>query len=787
MANVGTAVVKVVPSMEGFSSKLTSGLSSAFSSSSSIGSNAGNTLGTSFNSGVAAKMGAISGIVSSVTSKAMSVVSNSIGSAVSRVDTLNNFPKVMAQMGFSAESAQASIDKLSAGIQGLPTNLDEIASSAQSIALLTGDLDGATETALALNNAFLASGSSTADASRGLLQYTQMLSKGSVDLQSWRTLQETMGYALRETANAMGFVGDSAVNDLYSALQSGEVTFDDFNAKLVELNQAEGGLADTAQTASSGIATSMSIMQSAVTRNLASVIDAFADTGIISEFAQSVKTALDNVGANAGPIAQDIAEKIRAVVDAFGGMDSVIAGLGSFVGVAATVTAGLKGFEVISSVKTKFTELSTGIQSVVDKFAPLISNFTASIQFSNTLVGPIETLKNGFSILGSNIAGLMTPFTALIAIGAAVAAGFVYMYSTSEEFRTAVAGIVEQMGTALAPILTTLQEFMASFTPTLQMLGEVLTTTILPVLGNIALIVMQFVADLLPTIAPVLETITTTVSAALAVVQTVVQTALTVVQDIINVVTAAISGDWEAVWTGIGTLLSDVWEGICNIVTTVTDSIASVITSTLETIQTVWESAWSAVGNLVSNAWDLVTQTVSGGAEDVLDVVGGIPDGIAGFFSNAGTLLLDAGKSIINGLKEGIESAISGVYNFVSGIAGKIASLKGPLSYDKVLLTPAGKAIVQGLYDGLADNIGTVYSLVGGIADNISDEINGDISTSINATAGYSASGIAGADARGTTNVYIDGSLLNVDSRIINAVDTIVSTVKQQQLAGMRA
>ena len=49
-----------------------------------------------------AVMGAVAGVASSVFSKAMSVVSDSVGDAVKRVDTLNNFPKIMSNMGVSA-------------------------------------------------------------------------------------------------------------------------------------------------------------------------------------------------------------------------------------------------------------------------------------------------------------------------------------------------------------------------------------------------------------------------------------------------------------------------------------------------------------------------------------------------------------------------------------------------------------------------------------------------------------------------------------------------------------
>lgn len=142
--------------------------------------------------------------------KGFELVTASIDRAVSRYDTLNRFPQVLKNMGFSAEASAAATKKLSDGVQGLPTSLDDIVASAQQLTVLTGNLEDSTDTALALNNAFLASGSSAADASRGMVQYTQMLTKGKVDIISWRTLQETMGYALQKTAEAFGFAGQSA-------------------------------------------------------------------------------------------------------------------------------------------------------------------------------------------------------------------------------------------------------------------------------------------------------------------------------------------------------------------------------------------------------------------------------------------------------------------------------------------------------------------------------------------------------------------------------------------------
>jgi tape measure domain-containing protein len=190
-----------------------------------------------------------------IITKGLDVVKDSVSSAVGRFDTLNAYPKVMKQMGYSTNDTQESIKLLKKGIDGLPTSLQDITKNAQSFAILTGSAKGGAQTANALNDAFLASGASAADASRGVQQYSQMLAAGKVDMQSWRTLTETMPYALNEVAKAFGFTGKSAQKDLYNALESGKITTDQLNQKFIELDGGVNGFANTARTATGGIGT----------------------------------------------------------------------------------------------------------------------------------------------------------------------------------------------------------------------------------------------------------------------------------------------------------------------------------------------------------------------------------------------------------------------------------------------------------------------------------------------------------------------------------------------------
>lgn len=205
---------------------------------------------------------------------AMNTVTTSLDGAITRFDTLHSYPKVMNSLDFSTDAAKASVSKLNASVQGLPTSLSDIVKSAQSLTSVTGNMDKATDTAIALNHALLASSASTADVSRAQQQYSQMLAVGKPDMQSWRTLQETMAPALAKTAKKLG-IASGNTTELYNAMKSGQITFDQFNSALIECDTEAGGFAETALSASKTIRTGFTNIKSAVENVEMRIISAF--------------------------------------------------------------------------------------------------------------------------------------------------------------------------------------------------------------------------------------------------------------------------------------------------------------------------------------------------------------------------------------------------------------------------------------------------------------------------------------------------------------------------------
>ncbi|NSS31616.1 tape measure protein [Enterococcus faecalis] len=320
-------------------------------------------------------------------SLAATTATNSFTGAISRYDTMNNFPKVMKQLGFSAEESTQAVNDLSKGVQGLPTPLNEVVSTAQRLTVLTGNLGKSTKLTIALNDAFLASGSSSADASRGLQQFTQMLAVGKVDMMAWRTLQETMPIALTKTANAFGFAGQSAQTDFYNALKEGTITFDQFADKLIELDGGASGFAAMARSATDGVAMAMSNAKTAVVRGVTRSIEAFdkfnkAVGGMtVAELITAAGATIEGVLKKAATSFENFASIAKPYIDvvknAFTKVAPVVkSALSSVVG---ELTNSSKNFLESSSTVDKFKSIVNQVSSAIIRFSTYIQENASKI------------------------------------------------------------------------------------------------------------------------------------------------------------------------------------------------------------------------------------------------------------------------------------------------------------------------------------------------------------------------------------------------------------------------
>ncbi|TWW13595.1 hypothetical protein LABALGNA3A7_05180 [Dellaglioa algida] len=388
-----------------------------------------------------------------VASAAFGVLKSSIGGAVDRFDTLNKYPVVMKALGYSTKDVTKSVKTLNNGIDGLPTSLDEISAASQQLAPLTGGADSAAKSAVALNDAFLASGASTADAGRGMQQYTQMLSTGKVDLMSWRTLQETMPVALRKTANAFGYTGKSAENDLFKALQGGKITIEQLNNKFVELDKGQNGFANLARKNSAGIKTSFGNLKTAVVKGLADTMGAI-DSGLAKANLPGIATILNSLKpiiANFFKAFNDgvsvaipiIANFVKSLAPIFTSISKFISGIsdgsknmGLALKVAFGVLAAMTVPVGVSMITGIFSKLLGSLKPIGSLFKPITSGFS----LLGKGLGGIGTLVKG---VGSAFQGLANAILKVgVGIGVASAGLALLVFSLTGLANTGNAGVI---------------------------------------------------------------------------------------------------------------------------------------------------------------------------------------------------------------------------------------------------------------------------------------------------------------------------------------------------------
>lgn len=404
--NLATAYVPIVPSMDGVGKAIEKAFGDA---SKTTGSKTGQSIGKGLSVGFASKVGAVAGITSNVFSKVASVVTSSLGSAVDRADQMNNFPKVMKNLGYSATDAAASIKKISDALDGLPTTSSAMTGMVQQLAPLTSNLDEATDIALAFNNAMLAGGASTMEQENALTQYTQMLSAGKVDMQAWRSIQAAMPGQLNQVAEAMMGAGHNA-NDLYEAMKSGKFSFDDFNKAVMDLNQ-----------------------------------NGF---GKYASFAQQAKDATQGIGTAMENVKNRVAKAVQKVIDAVG-VENIAGAINRFSSQFGKV--GDAAASMVTDVKKKFSEAGKWITGLYDK----LDKTGAITRFKDTISTAFESARSRVTEAVDRIAG---SFKGLVPDGAIVSAiedVLKYVGTVFSDFADWVADTVEWWSKFIAALKDT--------------------------------------------------------------------------------------------------------------------------------------------------------------------------------------------------------------------------------------------------------------------------------------------------------------------------------------------
>ena len=458
MAVIGSATLNVVPKVQG-------GLSNAINGEIAKAnvSGLGKKAGSGFMGGFAS--GASIGIWSTVTSKAIGAVTGSLDSAASRVDTLNNYPRIMESLGVSSKDANLSIQTMSDALSNVPTRLDDMASTVQGLFAATQKygigIDTVTDAGLALNGMLLAGGQSQQVVNAAMEQFRQMVAKGKPDLQDWRSLISAAPGQMNQLAKSM-LDAEATADDLYAALGGGKeddyegpyewgsISMGEFVERFAEMREQFEGAAEEAQ---GGIGTAFANMRNAVTKGVANVLDAFGQENISSaigdvkglindifgrddteglrafatEVAPMVTGAWDSMVSGIAGLSEGVAPAVASVGETllgvaervgppvgemFGALSEAAVEVApvladAFDSVADAIGDGIVGVaEFVTGAAPAIADLATGVLPVVADIASAVAPALPALMLAKTAFGGLGSALGGVASAGGGVASL---------------------------------------------------------------------------------------------------------------------------------------------------------------------------------------------------------------------------------------------------------------------------------------------------------------------------------------------------------------------------------------------
>lgn len=339
-------------------------------------------------------------VIGNVLTKAFSLLSAQISEAVTRLDTLNNFPKVMENLKVSSADAEKSIAILTEQLRGLPTSVDNAARSVQRFTAANGDIKASTAMFLALNNAIIAGGASAQIQSNALEQMSQAYTKGRADAMEWRAMLQAMPAQMNQIAQAMGYTSSALGGDLQQAMNDGVVTMNDFMATIVRLNR-EGvngfaSFADQARTSANGVQTAITTLKITIQQALADIMNAIGQANIAGFFnliSRAISTATNYIVAF-----------IKVVMMAISAVKALF-GKGTQSSAQSTANALASGGASVENIASGADD-ATGALGGANKAAKALKQTLAGFDEMNVLTEPQSSGSGGGSGGGAGAGGL---------------------------------------------------------------------------------------------------------------------------------------------------------------------------------------------------------------------------------------------------------------------------------------------------------------------------------------------------------------------------------------------
>lgn len=636
----------------------------------------------------------------SVASKGYQLIAGSVGKATARLDAMGKATNVMSILSGSTEKASQVVQGLTDAVSDTAYGLDAAATSTQKLATSGLDLDDSARMVKNLMDAVSFYGDGTNETLENVVDaMAKMNSSGKISADQWQRLTDAGIPVLKIFAEKTG----KSMAEVSDAFSKGKISAQDFDAILTDAlengTQSFPAVAGKAKEMAGSFATSFSNMSARIAIGVANVITAFnsfvQDSGLpsiqtmIADFGSVIKNGLNWVADNMPAILNGIIDLMKKVGESMPNLTNAIRTVVDYV----QQNAG-GAVDVIKEALKWLIDNIPAVTGVLDSLSPAIIAIGAAFatwKFLSTVQKVTSLLKIGFLNAIFNVSKAINllsgnPIMLIVSAIAALVAGFLYLWNTSEDFRNFWIGLWDTVKTAAGTVVDGVVTF---FTETI------------PEAFNSFLEACQSVAD----------------SVAVFFTETIPQAISSFVQAVIQFFTVDLP---YGIGYGIGWIIGKIAEFGQNLINFATTTVPQFIQSVIDWFMQLPGQIWSWLLAVLSNIAQWGTDMISDGAEaasqfltNVINWFQQLPGRIGNWLTST---IRNIGKWVTDMKNKAIEAGMKfkdGLVDEVKKIPGKMLSLGGDI-VDGI------KNGIKNAWSGLTSWFG---NLAGGLVDGFKDAL----------------------------------------------------------------
>lgn len=669
-----------------------------------LGDQLGDTLSDGFEASVSglkksALFGAVAGAVSAVTSSAIGAIRGLASEAISASDATDKFRQTMNFAGMDTKVIDEMTVKTREYADVTVYELADIQSMVAQLAA-NGVQDYANLAEAAGNLNAVAGGNADTFASVGMVM-TQTAGAGKLTTENWNQLSDAIPGASGKIQDALR-EADAFTGNFRDALAKGEVTAEEFNAAVLKIGSEP--IAVEAARSTETFEGMLGNLQAAVTGGLADALNELKPQ--IGAFVDGATVVVEGLVPRFVSVVQTITEAASGAVEFFKQNQGWIAPLAVTVGVLAA------GYELLAFQQTVVA--AGGIVSFL-KGLTVVTNLQTAAQTALNVVTNANPLAKLAVVVAAVVAGLVYFFTQT-ETGRAVWQAFTnVLIATWTAVSAALAAGFEWVKGVFSGFVEFMQAGWQAFTGSVSSSWGAVSTYFaagFETVKGVFLGVVEFIQARWQELSSVWTAfstlITTAFSTAWEIVKDIFATAWLVLVDLVTGNWQQIGETLQAGWAAIKNHFQEGIAAVKNAFSAFWGAVKNIVRTAWESVKSVVKAGWDAVKNIFTSAIDAVkqsvqqwisalfarfemmkrtvVQTVTDMASNliarfvemknkVVAAVQDLPQKIKGFFQNAGSWLVDAGKKLLQGLKDGLLSKWNDLQAWLGSLKDKVVGV----------------------------------------------------------------------------------------------------------------